>query len=359
MIVLGSTGSIGINTLRVAKRFNIKIEALSCNSNYKLLNEQIKEFKPKFVYIKNENLKPLIKHNQIFTGINGIEKMLKASTSKKVINAISSFDGFLPSVYTQKLGKILALANKESLVVGGKFLDTKKIIPIDSEHFGLKFLLSGHKSEANSLIITASGGAIRDIKNFNNLTKKDLLNHPNWKMGEKITIDSSTMINKLFEVLEAYWLYGIKQIDALIEKSSKLHAIVNFKDGSSTAHFANADMILPITYAVMGNFKNKAIQNMDFKNLNFSLEEIDLKKYPIFSLKDEVLKNPDLGAIINIANDILIDLFLKGGVKFFDIYKIILDTIGKIDVVLKEPSEIFLLEKKIREFITKRIKNRC
>ena len=216
MVILGSTGSIGKNTLALCEKFNVEVEALSCAKNVALLNEQILKFKPKFVCVGDEKLAKNVKNieaKNIFFGEAGLLEMLEISSSKKVINALVGFAGLAPSLKTQTLGKKLALANKESLVVGGKFLKTREILPIDSEHFGLKFLLE-NKTTPSKLIITSSGGAFykKPIKFLKDATPSDALKHPNWDMGAKITIDSATMTNKLFEVMEAYWLYGIKDI---------------------------------------------------------------------------------------------------------------------------------------------------
>ena len=257
MIVLGSTGSIGKNALSLAGEYGLGITALACASNYKLLNAQIKDFAPKLVFIKDKKLAKFVKHSRVFCG--DIKEFLRACASEcdssktTLINALVGFGGLVPSKLAGELGFHLALANKESLVAGGAFLDTAKITPIDSEHFGLKFLLSSKLAEPKKLIITASGGAVVDIKSpkkIASLSPKKALKHPNWNMGAKITIDSASMANKLFEVLEAYHLYGIKNIDALIERTSKVHAIVSFDDGSSTAHISLPDMRLAIAHAL-------------------------------------------------------------------------------------------------------------
>lgn len=336
MIVLGSTGSIGKNALCLAREYGLGITALACASNYKLLNAQIKDFAPKLVFIKDKELAKNVKHNRVFS--SDIKEFLKAcaceceASKTTLINALVGFEGLVPSKLAQELGFNLALANKESLVAGGAFLDTAKITPIDSEHFGLKFLLSSKLAEPKRLIITASGGAVASIKSPKKIAKlspKKALKHPNWNMGAKITIDSASMVNKLFEVLEAYHLYGIKKIDALIERTSKVHAIVSFDDGSSTAHISLPDMRLAIAHVlgVIGNSRittKRILDDFDFLGAKFAFEKISLKKYPIFSLKDEVLANPKSGVIINAANDVMVARFLAGKCAFGDIAKNIL-----------------------------------
>lgn len=353
MVVLGSTGSIGVNSLLIANKFNIEVEALSCNKNVDLLNLQIAKFKPKFVCIGDESLVKSVNHKTVFVGENGLLKMLENCKSKKIINALVGFAGLKPSIKTQNLGKTLCLANKESLVVAGKFLDTKKIIPIDSEHFGLKFLLKNMK--ISKMIITASGGAFRDasLKSLKNATPKDALKHPNWNMGAKITIDSATMSNKLFEIMEAYHLYGISKIDAFIERTSTIHALIEFIDGSTTAHISNTDMKLSIANAILERVEVPILKHFDLLSLQNGLkfEKIDLEKYPVFSLKDEVIKNPDLGVIINAANEIYVSQFLNNECKFLDIKKIIFESLNKFSSFrAKNLDEIFEIDKKVRVF---------
>lgn len=331
MVVLGSSGSIGQNTLILAKKYGIDIEALAVGKNYEILNAQIAKFHPKFVYIADPALKDKVAHEHVFCGTNGIVEMLQNCQSQKVVNALVGFAGLVPSITTQKLGKILCLANKESLVVGGKFLKTKEIHAIDSEHFGLKFLLKDRPS-IKKLVITASGGAFRDfsIDEVRTATPAQALKHPNWQMGTKITIDSTSMANKLFEVLEAFWLYGISDIDALIEKSSVIHALIHFCDGSTTAHISPTNMKLAIAHAIIDDLDDEILENFDLlgiKNLEF--REIDLEKYPIFSLKNAVLKDPNLGVIINAANEIFVEKFLSGRCGFFDSQKIIFGSLDK------------------------------
>lgn len=360
MVILGSTGSIGQNSLVVAKQFNLKVEALACSNNYELLNRQIKEFKPKFVYIQNQDLVKKVNHKRVFSGIDGIISMLKECESKSVINALVGFAGLKPSLEVQRLGKDLALANKESLVVGGKFLDCSKIDAIDSEHFGLKFLLNS-PYRPKELIITASGGAFykTKIKELKNVTPQMALKHPNWDMGAKITIDSATMANKLFEMIEAYWLYNIKNISAYIERTSTIHALVNFVDGSTTAHISKPDMKLAIAHAI---FKGRVEQEitpicnlLEISKIKF--KEINLKKYPIFELSNALLNNPDLGVIINASNEICVEAFLKEKIGFLDISKNVFKAVDKFGgLKLKSVEEVFEVDEKVRKFVKNKIK---
>lgn len=350
MIVLGSTGSIGVNTLIVAKKFGISIEALVAGKNIALLNEQIKDFNPKFVVIADKSDASKVNHNNVRFGQSGILQMLEESASELVVNALVGIAGLAPTQKSINLGKTVALANKETLVAGGAFLDKSKLRPIDSEHFALWYLLQN--KPIDSMTITASGGAFRDLEldRFKNVTVKDALAHPNWSMGAKITVDSATMTNKIFEILEAFWFFGISKLDAIIETKSLMHAIVNFKDGSSTAHFANADMKLPITYALGCEIVEPVLKPVDFlaaKTLEF--REITCDRYPIWQLKDELLKNPKMGAVLNAANEVAVEKFLKSQISFEKITEISLEACEKFDAKnINSIEDVFEIDKIVR-----------
>ncbi len=352
MIVLGSTGSIGVNTLNIARRFNIDIEVLAAGENIELLNSQIEEFSPKIVVIKNKEDIDKVKHKNVLFSKEGILKALNLSKSNLVVNALVGFFGLTPTIEAIRLNKRVALANKESLVVAGFLLDTSKIVPIDSEHFGLWYLLQN--KEIEKMIITASGGALRDmpLEKLSTISPKEALNHPNWKMGKKITIDSATMANKLFEILEARWLFGEGEYDALIETKSIIHALINFKDGSTTAHIANVDMKLPIAYAILNEVKERIIEHIDLVKVgSLEFREIDKRRYPIWEIKDEILRNPKMGVVINAANEVAVDKFLKEEIKFCDIAKITLKAYEKFsDITLRDIKDIFQIDKEVRRF---------
>ncbi|MDF1879591.1 1-deoxy-D-xylulose-5-phosphate reductoisomerase, partial [Sulfurimonas sp. SAG-AH-194-C20] len=208
MVLLGSTGSIGVNALIVAARFDISVEVLVAGRNIKILNEQIKKHSPKVVVIADEKDISSVNHSCVYAGTEAILRVIEDSQSELVVNALVGFLGLRPTLKALECNKKVALANKESLVACGAFIDTKNIQPIDSEHFGLWYLLQDRPVQ--KMIITASGGAFRnwDIKKLQNATLADTQKHPNWSMGQKITIDSATMVNKMFELLEARWLFG-------------------------------------------------------------------------------------------------------------------------------------------------------
>ncbi len=353
MIVLGSTGSIGVNTLQVAKKFGLHVETLVAGRSIDLLNRQIKEFKPKYVCIGSKELVKQVKHNDVYYGNKGILEVIEKSQSDLVINALVGFAGLAPSIKTQKLGKKLALANKESLVVAGNLLNTSKIIPIDSEHFGLKYLLS-NKTPV-SMTITASGGAFRDtpISKLKSMSTAEALNHPNWKMGKKITIDSATMTNKIFELLEAKWLYGCEKIDAIIEAKSIIHAFINFIDGSTTAHIANADMKLPITFALKGKIEEEILPHVDLVEIgSLEFRKIEQERYPMWEIKEDILKNPRLGVVLNAANEVSVERFLNNKINILDVAKINKKAYRQFsDINPQNLDDIFEIDKEVRKFL--------
>jgi len=352
LILLGSTGSIGVNTLKIADEFSLHVEALVAGTNITLLNQQIEKYNPTYVCVATKELSLSVKHNNVFYGAEGILELIELSKSDLVVNALVGFVGLAPTIKTLELGKKLALANKESLVVAGHLLDCKKITPIDSEHFGLWYLQSGR--EINKMTIMASGGAFRDIP-LNELALKtplEALKHPNWSMGRKITIDSATMTNKLFELLEAKWLFDIKNVDAIMETRSVIHAMIDFKDGSSTAHLANADMKLPIAYALLGKVDTPIVESVDLCKIGFlDFKEIMSERYPIWEIKDSLLENPQRGVVVNAANEIAIDKFFKNELNILELAEFTKRAYHYFeDVNPKSLSEIFEIDKEVRKY---------
>ena len=352
MILLGSTGSIGVNTLEIAKKFALNVEVLVAGRNIDLLNSQIKEHDPKKVIIASKDDIKKVNHKNVFFGEEAILEAIEDSSSKTVVNALVGFLGLKPTLKAIKCGKKIALANKESLVVAGKFIDQKNLSAIDSEHFGLWYLLQDKKID--SMTITASGGSFRDypLESLKNVSIKEALNHPNWKMGNKITIDSATMTNKMFELIEAAWLFGTKKLDAVIEPKSLVHALINFKDGSTTAHIANASMQLPISYAILGRVDCEILKPIDLLEISsLEFKKIEDSRYPIWSLKDEILNNLDLGVVLNAANEVAVSKFLSGKIGFLDISKISLEAINRFNSLKASNIEdIFEIDKEVRRY---------
>ncbi|MCT7634960.1 1-deoxy-D-xylulose-5-phosphate reductoisomerase [Aliarcobacter butzleri] len=352
MILLGSTGSIGVNTLNIARKFNLNIEVLVAGKNIKLLNEQIKEFNPKIVVVANKEDIPFVQHKNVSFGETAILEAIENSSSKTVVNALVGFLGLRPTLKAIECGKKIALANKESLVVAGKFIDQTKLSPIDSEHFGLWYLLQNKKID--SMTITASGGSFRDypLDKLQNVSIKEALNHPNWSMGNKITIDSATMTNKMFELIEAAWLFDTRKLDAIIETKSLVHAMINFKDGSTTAHIANASMQLPIAYAILGHCDEEILKPVNLIEVgNIEFRRIEENRYPIWQLKDEILNNLDLGVVLNAANEVAVSKFLNSQIGFLDISKITMNAINKFhNANASSIEDIFQIDKEVRKY---------
>jgi 1-deoxy-D-xylulose-5-phosphate reductoisomerase len=353
IVLLGSTGSIGVNTLIIAERYRIEIEALVAGTNIDLLNKQIDKYKPKIVAIAQAKDKHRVNHNKVLVGEEGILQLLDQSSSPTVVNALVGYAGMRPSLKAIELGRHLALANKESLVVAGEFIDTSRITPIDSEHFGLWYLMNGRPIDR--LVITASGGAFRDwdIADMEQATFANALKHPNWSMGNKITIDSATMTNKLFELLEAKWLFDTDRVDAVIEKKSIVHALVEFVDGSTTAHFAGIDMKLPIAFALFGKVNDPILPPVDLLDTGtLEFGSIDPIRYPIWNIKDHILANPHLGVVVNAANEEAIKAFEQGKLAFFGMADKILDAVKHFENTHPQSiDEIIAIDAEVREYI--------
>ncbi|MDF1883000.1 1-deoxy-D-xylulose-5-phosphate reductoisomerase [Sulfurimonas sp. SAG-AH-194-C21] len=352
MVLLGSTGSIGVNALLVAARFDIAIEVLVAGKNIKVLNEQIQEHSPKVVVIADEKDIPSVNHANVYAGNEAILQVIEDSQSELVVNALVGFLGLRPTLKAIECGKKVALANKESLVACGAFIDIKNIQPIDSEHFGLWYLLQDRPVQ--KMIITASGGAFRDwdIKKLQNATLADTQKHPNWSMGQKITIDSATMVNKMFELLEARWLFGEGNYDAIIETKSLIHALIDFKDGSTTAHFANASMQLPIAFALDKDMDENILEHVDLvKTGSLEFREITTDRYPIWEIKKELLENPERGLIVNAANEAAIELFINKKIGFMDISKHIITAFEKFQTLPKNIDDVFGIDEEVRNFV--------
>lgn len=353
IVLLGSTGSIGVNTLIVAKRYDIQVEALVAGRSIDLLNQQIAEHKPKYVAIANESDKEKVQHPDVFCGAEGILELLERTSSPLVVNALVGYVGLAPTLKAIELGRKVALANKESLVVAGEFIDMSKIVPIDSEHFGLWYLMG--ERPFSKLYVTASGGALRDweLAEMQKATFSQALKHPNWSMGAKITIDSATMTNKLFELLEAKWLFNTTNIEAVIEKKSIIHALAEFNDGSTTAHFAGVDMKLPIAFALRGEVEEEILPPVNLLEIG-ALEflPIQAERYPIWEIKQHLLDNPHLGVIVNAANEEAIKKFERDECDFFGMGKMVLDAYQMFEhVKARDIQEIIQIDKEIRAYV--------
>lgn len=353
ILLLGSTGSIGVNTLIIAKRYNIAIEALVAGNNIDLLNRQIAEHHPKVVVIANEADIHKVNHPDVRAGGEAILQVIEESQSDTVVNALVGYVGLAPTLKATSLGKRVALANKESLVVAGEFIDISLITPIDSEHFGLWYLMNDRPF--SRLYITASGGAFREweIEKMQKAGFTDALKHPNWSMGDKITIDSATMTNKLFELLEAKWLFDTTDIDAFIEKKSIIHALAEFKDGSTTAHFAGVDMKLPIAFSLLGEVHEPVLPPTDLLAMGaVEFLPIEESRYPIWQIKKQLLENPHLGVVVNAANEEAIKAFKHEKCTFFGMSEMVLDAYKRFENFrAKNIDEIIAIDQEVRDYV--------
>lgn len=352
--VLGSTGSIGRNTLEVVRNLNrngfpVSVIYISANSNVELLSQQIEEFKPKAAVIFNEasfnDLKSRsLKHKcEILCGQAGINEIASRDDFELVVNALVGFSGLIPTIEAIKHGKDIALANKESLVVAGELIysmlreSKSHLLPIDSEHSAILQCLQGEPiAEVSRLILTASGGPFRELskEEMNSVTVAQALKHPNWVMGNKITIDSATLMNKGFEIIEAKWLFNIEadSIDVLIHPQSIIHSMVEFSDGSVKAQLGVPDMKVPIQYALTYSGRIKSdFPRIDFKQLkNLTFDEPDLDKFECLKLVYDVIKSGgSYPIVLNGANEAAIDLFLKEKIRFTDIPALIKSAMDK------------------------------
>tara|TARA_Y100000996_G_scaffold415346_1_gene409513 strand:- start:1066 stop:2235 length:1170 start_codon:yes stop_codon:yes gene_type:complete len=352
--ILGSTGSIGTQALEIIQNNNknFLVDYLYSNSNYKILYQQILDFSPNYICINDyesyKKISDLVNSNskintKIIFGVDDSLDFIADRSVDLVLNAIVGIDGLKPTMNVINNGRNLALANKESLVLAGDIVTRNAkeyqvdIFPVDSEHSAIWQCLRGEREkDINKIILTASGGPFRKLKykEFHNITVEDALNHPNWEMGNKITIDSATMMNKGFEVIETYWLFDIRsdKIDIVVHPQSIIHSMVEFKDKSIKAQLGIPDMKVPINYAL--NYPNHAVLDMpslDFSNIDkLTFEKPDLIKFKCIDLAYQALKSGGTStAVLNISNDIAVNLFLSKKIKFIDIPLIIEKAIEK------------------------------
>ncbi|WP_457679108.1 1-deoxy-D-xylulose-5-phosphate reductoisomerase [Thermovibrio sp.] len=359
VLILGSTGSIGRNALEVIRRFKeeFKVVGLVAGRNASLLLKQALEFKPEGVALFEGKVEGV----KLFKGLEGIKRLIEEVEYDICIAAISGADGILPTYWAAKKGGRLALANKESLVCGGKFIKevAREIIPVDSEHSAIFQCLNGEKRESlEEVILTASGGPFWKRRDLKGITPKEALNHPNWKMGKKITIDSATLMNKGLEVIEAYWLFELpaEKIKVVIHPQSIVHSLVRFKDGSILSQMGAPDMKVPIAYAL--SYPRRLPLLKEFKELylnlyNLKLEfyEPDYQKFPCLKLAYEALKvGYPYPIVLNAADEVAVELFLKGKLEFTEIPRLISETLEKAN--FKEPKtieEVVEIDLKARE----------
>ena len=349
--ILGSTGSIGVNALKVARAHpeRYRVIALSAGRNIDLLLDQIETFKPKAVAVLNESLAVDLKKKltgrflpEILFGPEGFKHLATMDSVDTIISAITGAAGLMPTYEGIKAGKNIALANKETMVMAGPLImrEAEKqgvsISPIDSEHSAILQSLQGHKREdLNRIILTASGGPFRNLslEKMAHVTAAQALKHPNWEMGPKITIDSATMMNKGLEVIEAKWLFDLEmeQIDVLIHPQSIVHSMVEYKDGSIISQLGVPDMMIPIAYALSYPRHIKTgLPPLELEKVGpLSFEKPDLKRFKCLALAlKAAAAGGSMPAVLNGANEIAVDAFLKEKIGFLDISKLIEQTMA-------------------------------
>jgi len=361
IVILGSTGSIGTNTLDIVDRFPLEfcVAGLTAGSNHELLESQIRRFKPRMVALSDPSAAARLRERchdlpvEILAGQEGLAQVASATEADLVVSAIVGGAGLVPTLAAIRSKKHIALANKEPMVMAGKLMQDEarrhgvKIFPVDSEHSAIFQSLEGHRIEdVRRLILTASGGALWTLtkKELQDVTPEQALQHPNWKMGAKITIDSATLMNKGLEIVEARWLFDIPEsrIDVIIHRESIIHSLVEYEDRSMIAQLGLPDMRTPISYAM------RYPERLPLDLPSLDLTEIgtltfckpDHDRFPCLGLGYESLRiGGTMPAALNAANEVAVEAFLQGGIRFTDISDIIRSTMQA-----HTPSEVESIE---------------
>lgn len=349
--ILGSTGSIGTQTLDIIEEFPSRFRAtvITARRNWKLLAEQARKFLPRRVVIANPELLPYLEDAlrglpiEVMAGDEAIAESAAMPDVDTVVTAMVGYSGLIPTIKAIEAGKIIALANKETLVVAGELITSllrnskSKIVPVDSEHSAIFQCLTGEKTqEARKIILTASGGPFRTMskEQLQNVSIEDALNHPNWSMGAKVTIDSASMMNKGFEMIEARWLFNCPpdKIEIVVHPQSIVHSMVEFNDGSIKAQLGVPDMHLPIAYALSYperlELSSEPLKLSQYRNLSF--ESPDIERFPLLGFAFDAIKmGGNMPCILNAANEIAVDAFLKGKIAFVEMPKVVSETMER------------------------------
>lgn len=347
--ILGSTGSIGTQTIDIIRRNPDRFTAhtLTAGRNYQLLIEQALELHPKRVVIAAteyyDQVKASLQHTdiEVHSGIDAIEEVVSDTDIEVVITAMVGISGLRPTIAALKGGKTIGLANKETLVVAGELImrlaseTGSRIIPVDSEHSAIYQCLVGETTRAEKIILTASGGPFRSLSReaLQHVTKAEALKHPNWVMGAKVTIDSASLMNKGLEMIEARWLFDVspREIEVLVHPQSIIHSMVQFADGSIKAQLGIPDMRLPISYA-MGLTERvpNDLARYDFLSQSFTFERPDLERFPNLALAYEAIdKGGDTPAVMNAANEIAVAAFLEERIGFCQMSELIAQVMSR------------------------------
>jgi len=379
--ILGSTGSIGNSTLEVIRqnKKDFEINLLTAKSNHKLLLEQCREFNPEFIYLEDEQARQIFEDNAlkqklqtcVIQSLKEFEEVIGSSETDIVVAGMVGIAGLIPVHFAIQKGKKVLLANKESYVVAGEYLnnlckETGAIIfPIDSEHSAIHQCLNneGNNSGVSRIILTGSGGPFlnKDAKEFSSITPEDAINHPVWNMGKKISVDSSTLMNKGLEVIEARWLFDCENIEVLIHPEGIIHSLVEFKDNSVLAQLSNPDMKIPIAYGLgypdRINSGSSQLNFHEMKSLNF--QEPDTTKFPCLKLAIDLLPVGGTSfSILNASNEECVAAFLDGRISYMQIYEIISKVLDRIEIkAVQSLQDVLEADKKSRFETTSIINN--
>ena len=379
--VLGSTGSIGTQTLDVVRNHSdiLKIEVLAANNNDELLEKQIEKFAPSIAVLNDKNAYEKLKarysgKTQLLCGEEGLIEGVVNDKIDTVVTSLMGFAGLRPTMAAIDAGKNIALANKETLVVAGELVMQKakekniEIMPIDSEHGALFQCLHGEDmAKVDKLLVTASGGPFRGKtkEELQNVSVKQCLNHPTWKMGRKITIDSATLMNKGLEVIEAKQLYGVSydNIQVVVHPQSIVHSMVQYADGSVIAQLASTDMRLPIQYALTYPERMECVApKLDFWQMQpLTFEKPDTDTFRGLALAYEAGKiGGSMPCVMNAANEIAVEAFLNEQIRFLDIYDIIEDEmLSHITLVSPKLEDLFEIDAITRQNVKEKLSKRC
>lgn len=372
--ILGSTGSIGRQALEVIEAFPdmFEVHTITANNSAELLIEQARKFIPDTVVIANEGLYETVSNAlndlpiKVYTGSDAIAEAVEAESIDIVLTAMMGYSGLLPTIRAIKCGKKIALANKETLVVAGELItklaleNRVEIIPVDSEHSAIFQCLTGEEyNKIDKILLTASGGPfLRYSKDqLAYVTKSDALKHPNWVMGAKITIDSASMMNKGFEMIEAKWLFGVtpQQVEVVIHPQSIIHSMVQFEDGAVKAQLGVPDMKLPIAYAFTFpkrlDFGGKKLTLKDYSSMTFEMP--DTERFPMLKFAyDAIREGGNMPCILNAANEVAVAAFLDERIKFTDIPKLAYSAMNEVDFIKAPIYEDYVESDKITRIYT-------
>ena len=381
--ILGSTGSIGKTLLKIIKNDieNFKIELLTADTNYKELIKQAKTFKVKNIIITNNKYFLIAKKNlknnniNIYNNFDYLKKIFGNKKIDYVMSSISGFDGLKPTIDAIKFTKKIAIANKESIICGWSLIKYNirkyktKFIPIDSEHFSIWSLIGSTKSKnIEKIFITASGGPFINypIKKFKNILPVQALKHPNWSMGKKISIDSATMMNKVFEIIEAKKIFNLdyNKLEILVHPRSYLHAIVKFDNGLTKLLIHDTSMKIPIFNSLFTKFENKITsKQLNIETLNnLSLSRIDVKRFPVTKIIKKLSNRESLfETVIVSANDTLVHLFLNNKIKFNDISKILIRILNQNEFIKMKFIKVKNVNQitKLSNYVSLKVKSIC